>query len=491
MTANKDFLEFSSSVDVDKVMLIDDIWGSEAHALMLWKQGIIDIKTVKGLLRSLKKVEKAAKAGKFELKKELEDVHMNVEAFISKDVGDAIGGKLHTARSRNDQVLVDAKMHLRKGLLAIEVGIVNLEQELLDIAKKHKKTIMPGFTHTQHAQPISLGFWATAHANMLMRDLERLQGCYKRVNQCPLGACALAGTSLPIDREFTANLLGFDGVQKNALDIVSSRDFVIEALSCLAILSSNLSRLAEDLVIWSNPEFGFIVLDDAYCSGSSIMPQKKNPDAAELVRGRVGHVYGALVNILTLTKGLPMGYNRDFQEDKLPLWFAVSTVKASLKMMAGMIGTMEVNEDKMKASAMAGFAGATALANHLVVKHKLPFRKSHGVVKEAVKELSSGPDGQKDFSDLGLLAKMLNEKKVEVGEEELKHVLSAEGILEAQSSMGGTSPHEVDWMASELAVKLDKKNSTIKARAKKINAAKKLTEKVVDEVISKGKCSIF
>ncbi|MBN2518363.1 MAG: argininosuccinate lyase [Candidatus Altiarchaeota archaeon] len=486
--SKKDFLEFTTSIDLDRVIFLEDVWGSQAHAIMLAKQKIIEKNDLKGLLQWLEKAKNEFLAGNFRLDEELEDVHMNVEDFVKKGCGDEVGGKLHTARSRNDQVIVDTKLHLREEILKLQEGIIGLQKAFLKVAKGNEKTIMPGFTHMQHAQPMSFAFWATGYVSMLARDLERLQQAYDRVNINPLGACAMSGTSLPTDRTITTKLLGFREIHEHALDAVSSRDFIIETLADVAILASNLSKLAEELVLWSSYEFSFIEIDEAYCSGSSIMPQKRNPDVAELVRGRTGHMYGSLVNILTSTKGLPMGYNRDLQEDKLPLWYSITLMDSTLKILAKVIDSMKLNKARMGQYAATGFSGATALANYLVEKHKLSFRNSHGVIKKLVDELATRGG---TLENIDSVVEMLKVEGIKTRAKDIIDVINVEKILESQNSLGGTSPEEVSRMEEKLGRSIALGEGVLNESWIGINKAKKLTEDVIKKFLYGGELMDF
>ena len=310
--------DFTQSADADSRLVAYDIWGSQAHAIMLARCEIISGEDLRQILIWLRRAKEDYDNGSFILKPEKEDVHMNVESYLIDGAGIEYGGKLHTARSRNDQVLVDAHLYIREQILGTQAGLSRLCRVFLKIASNHAQTVMPGYTHMQHAQPISLGFWATAYVSMFFRDLKRLDAAYRLANMNPLGACAIAGTTFAIDRHLTTKLLGFDAVHTHALDVISSRDFIAETLFSLSLLMTNLSRLGEETIYWTTHEFGIAVLDDAYATGSSIMPQKKNPDVVELVRGRCGRVCGELLDLLTNLKGLPLGYSRDLQEDKRP-----------------------------------------------------------------------------------------------------------------------------------------------------------------------------
>lgn len=374
--------DFNSSIRFDKRMYRQDISGSIAHAKMLGKQGIIDTadseKIVEGLTEILSDIEN----GRVEFLIDAEDIHMNIEKLLTDKIG-AAGKRLHTGRSRNDQVALDIRMYLMDEIDEISEMVKALMEALVSLAKEHTQTIMPGYTHLQKAQPITLAHHLMAYFEMAKRDLSRLVDCKKRTNVMPLGSGALAGTTYPLDREFVANELGFDAVTMNSLDGVSDRDFVIELASCLSMIMMHLSRFSEELILWSSHEFSFVEMDDAYSTGSSIMPQKKNPDVAELIRGKTGRVYGHLMGLLTTMKGLPLAYNKDMQEDKEPIFDAVDTVKLCLPVFCDMITTMKINKDKMLKGAKGGFTNATDVADYLV-KKGMPFRDAHEVVGKLV-----------------------------------------------------------------------------------------------------------
>jgi len=380
---DKELEEFTESVSFDARLAIYDIQGSIAHAKMLAKCGIISEGEAERIIKGLEEIGEEIRAGKFKFRKELEDVHMNIEQALIERIGDT-GKKLHTARSRNDQVALDERLYLRDEITQINLALDALIEAFTDLSKRYKDIVMPGFTHLQHAQPVLFKWWCEAYIAMLARDKERFLDVRKRVNRLPLGACALAGTTLPIDREYVAKLLEFDAVLENTLDAVSDRDYIVETLACVAIGMMHLSRLCEELVLFSSWEFSFIELPDSLTTGSSIMPQKKNPDAAELVRGKTGRVYGALVSILTVMKGLPLTYNRDMQEDKEALFDALDTYKASLNICTKMIKELRLNERRVEEAAEAGFIQATYLAEYLVGKD-VPFREAHKVVGEVVR----------------------------------------------------------------------------------------------------------
>ena len=370
--------DFNSSIQFDQRLCREDLQGSMAHAKMLGDCGIISQKDAAAIQTGLEGILADVAAGKVEFTADNEDIHMNVETLLTQRIGEA-GKRLHTARSRNDQVAVDLRLYLRREIGEIIAGILDFQKALAEQAKAHQKTVMPGYTHLQRAQPISFAQHLLAYCQMLCRDVTRLEDCGRRMNQCPLGSGALAGTTYPIDRWQTARDLGFDAPMSNSLDGVSDRDYALELLSALSILMMHLSRLAEETILWCSWEFKFIELDDAYSTGSSIMPQKKNPDVAELVRGKTGRVYGDLMALLTAMKGLALAYNKDMQEDKEPVFDAVDTVKMCLPVFTGMIRTMRVLPGNMRAAAGHGFINATDCADYLT-KKVMPFRDAYTAV---------------------------------------------------------------------------------------------------------------
>ena len=369
--------DFNSSIHFDCRMFRQDIKGSSAHAAMLAKQGIIAEEEADNLINGLEGILSDLESGKLEFDMTAEDIHMFIEQELTARLGE-VGKKLHTARSRNDQVALDIRMYLRDEIEEIAEKINSLVLVITDKAEEYKKTIMPGYTHLQRAQPITFGHHLMAYAMMLLRDIDRLNDCKKRMNQSPIGACALAGTTYNTDRRFEAEKLGFDGICENSLDAVSDRDFCLELMSAFSILMMHLSRFSEEIILWSSWEFKFVELSDAFTTGSSIMPQKKNPDMAELVRGKTGRVYGDLFALLTTLKGLPLAYNKDMQEDKESVFDAVDTVKACLDVFKGMLEGLKANEANMKKAAGAGFINATDLADYLV-KKGLPFRSAYKI----------------------------------------------------------------------------------------------------------------
>ena len=426
---------YTASVDFDQRLWRADIAGSLAHAAMLGRQGIVGAQDVADIQRGLGEIAADIEAGRFEWKLELEDVHLNIEARLTQLVGDA-GKRLHTGRSRNDQVATDVRLWLRGEIDALALLLADMQRALVEVAAVNTATVMPGFTHLQVAQPVSFAHHLLAYVEMFARDAERLTDVRKRCNRLPLGAAALAGTSYPLDRESVAAELGFDGVCENSLDAVSDRDFAMEFLAFASITMVHVSRLAEELVLWMSQNFGFIDLADRYCTGSSIMPQKRNPDVAELARGKSGRVIGHLMGLITLMKGQPLAYNKDNQEDKEPLFDTVDTLAGTLRIMAEMVAGIVVKPAAMEAAARRGFATATDLADYLV-KKGLPFRDAHEVVAHAVK---LGLRRGIDLADLPLAE--LTALHPLIGDD-APGVLTLRGSLEARNVRGGTAPQQV------------------------------------------------
>lgn len=374
--------QFTASIRFDCELAYEDILGSLAHAAMLKHCEIISADECRQIQQGLKQIAKSVAAGDLTFHIEDEDIHMNIERLLSNRIGN-VAGKLHTARSRNDQVALDMHLYLRKQIVMIVDLLVQLQNTLIQMAEEHRDIIIPGYTHLQRAQPIYLAQHWLAYVSMFQRDIERLQNSWTRVNQSPLGACALTGTTLPTDRNFVAHELSFDGVYVNTLDAVSDRDFVIEFVATSSLIMMHISRMSEELILWSAQEFDFISFDDAYCTGSSIMPQKKNPDVAELGRGKTGRVYGALFSLLTLLKGLPLAYNKDLQEDKEPLFDVVKTLRQTLSIYSPLLASVKVNKESIGKAVDEGYLNATALAEYLV-QSGMPFRQAHEVVGKIV-----------------------------------------------------------------------------------------------------------
>jgi len=426
---------FTASVTFDQRLAPYDIAGSKAHAAMLTHVGILTEQECQQIIDGLDSILADIEKGQFEWSIALEDVHMNIEAALTERIGIA-GKKLHTGRSRNDQVATDIRLFMRDQLSLVLSELTRLQAGLLELANQHADTIMPGFTHLQVAQPVTFGHHLLAWFEMLKRDVDRFKDCAKRVNVMPLGAAALAGTSYPIDRDFTAKALGFSAPCANSLDGVSDRDFAIEFCAASALLMTHLSRFSEEIVLWSSAQFNFITLPDAFCTGSSIMPQKKNPDVPELVRGKVGRVNGHLISLLTLMKSQPLAYNKDNQEDKEPLFDTVDTVLGSLRAFADMVPNIEANKADMFAAAKQGFSTATDLADYLVGKG-LAFRDAHEVVGLAVR---LGSETSRDLSELSL-DELQNFSNVIASD--VFDVLTLEGSVSARDHFGGTAPNQV------------------------------------------------
>jgi len=426
---------FTASVGFDRRMYQQDIEGSIAHARMLNHCGVLSDADKDAILKGLEEIRLDIERGDFAWSVSLEDVHMNIEARLIDRIGDA-GKKLHTGRSRNDQVATDIRLYLRQEINLILAELQRLMQALVQLGEQHADTIMPGFTHLQVAQPITFGHHMLAWFEMLRRDHGRLEDCRNRMNQMPLGAAALAGTSYPINREFSAELLGFDKPTENSLDSVSDRDFAIEFTAAAALIMTHLSRFSEELVIWSSAQFDFVEISDAFCTGSSIMPQKKNPDVPELVRGKTGRISGHLISLLTLMKSQPLAYNKDNQEDKEPLFDTIDNLKGSLRVFADMIPEIQVNPESMLRAAKQGFATATDLADYLVRKG-VPFRDAHEIVGKAVRHcVNEGID----LPDLKI-TQLQNFSPV-IGED-VYQVLTLEGSVAARDHIGGTAPSQV------------------------------------------------
>jgi argininosuccinate lyase len=426
---------FTASVSFDQRMYKQDIAGSRVHARMLKKIGVLSNEDLLAILQGLDNIEKEIETGSFDWLVSREDVHMNIEARLTEMIGDA-GKRLHTGRSRNDQVATDIRLYLREQTVLVISEIKRLQQGLLELAENEADTIMPGFTHLQVAQPVTFGHHMLAWFEMLNRDTSRFEDCSERMNICPLGAAALAGTSYPIDREFTASELGFSAPAANSLDAVSDRDFAIEFCAAAALLMIHLSRMSEELVIWSSAQFNFINLPDRFCTGSSIMPQKKNPDVPELVRGKTGRVTGNLMSLLMLIKSQPLAYNKDNQEDKEPLFDSLDTVLGSLRVFADMVPAIECKQANMYAAARQGFSTATDLADYLVRKG-LPFRDAHEVVGKAV---AVALDKNVDLSELSLGDLQSFSEMIE---EDVTEALTLEGSVASRNHIGGTAPEQV------------------------------------------------
>ena len=448
--------EFQASISFDKRMYHEDIAGSIAHATMLAKCGIIAEADRDAIVGGLKESLASIESGEFSFDIALEDIHMNIEKRLTDAIGEA-GGRLHTARSRNDQVALDTHMYVRREIVNIEQLVIDMQQALVETAEKYSDVIMPGYTHLQRAQPILFSHHMMAYFSMLGRDFDRLKGCYERADIMPLGAGALAGTTFPIDREYVAAQLNFEAVYTNSLDAVSDRDYILEFLAAASILMMHLSRLSEEIILWCSREFSFIELDDAHCTGSSMMPQKKNPDVSELVRGKTGRVIGHLMAMLTTAKGLPLAYNKDLQEDKEGLFDTIDTVKFSLAVYAQMMRGMKVNKDNMCKAVSEDFSNATDLADYLV-KKGLPFRQAHEVAGKAVHFCIEQKKWLQDLTTAEFKALS------PLFEEDIREAIQPEICVKNRNSLGGTSYHQVD---TQIALAKDL-----------LSVQKKLTEQV-------------
>jgi argininosuccinate lyase len=437
---------FTASIGFDYRLYHHDINGSIAHATMLAKVGVLTDAERDQIITGLEEIRAEIVAGKFTWSVSLEDVHMNIEAVLTQRIG-ITGKKLHTGRSRNDQVATDIRLYLRDEIDAIAKELTRLQQGLLSVAEREADTIMPGFTHLQTAQPVTFGHHLLAWFEMLQRDYSRLIDCRKRMNYLPLGAAALAGTTYPIDRAYTAQLLGFDAPTENSLDSVSDRDFAIEFSSFAAILMMHMSRFSEELVLWTSSQFSFIDLPDRFCTGSSIMPQKKNPDVPELVRGKTGRVYGHLTALLTLMKSQPLAYNKDNQEDKEPVFDAIDTVKDCLRAFADMVPAILPRKEKMYEAAKRGFSTATDLADYLV-RRGVPFRDAHEIVGKSV---GYGVQTGKDLSEMTLAELQVFSTVIE---QDVFAVLTLEGSVAARNHIGGTAPNQVKAAVERAKVSL-------------------------------------
>jgi argininosuccinate lyase len=441
--------EINASIDFDRKLATQDIAGSKAHVAMLAHTGIVTNEDAEAILKGLDQVAAQIEAGTFTFSRALEDIHLNIESRLAEIVG-PVAGRLHTARSRNDQVAVDFRLWIRDTIDALDAQLADLQQALAEKALMHAGAVMPGFTHLQSAQPVTLGHHLLAYVEMLARDRGRLTDARRRLNESPLGAAALAGTSFPIDREMTAKALGFDRPTANSLDSVADRDFALETLAAAAICATHLSRFAEEIVLWTTPQFGFVRLSDAFSTGSSIMPQKRNPDAAELVRGKTGRIVGALIGLLTVMKGLPLAYSKDMQEDKEGAFDALQTLSLTLAATAGMVRDMTPDLKRMRAAAGAGYATATDLADWLVRTLKIPFREAHHIAGRivavaAVRGIALEKVPLVEMQDV--------EPRITA---EVYGVLTVERSVRSRASYGGAAPNNVRRQARRWLVRLAK-----------------------------------
>ncbi len=484
---DKKTAQFMSSLEDDYRIFEEDIDGTEAHDIMLFEQGVLSKEDLTKILASLEKLRREYQAGEVKIEPEFEDVHEFIEAYVIRDIGMKVGGKLHTGRSRNDQVVLDIRLRLRRELIEVAERILCLASVLLEKAERYKGIIMPLYTHTQQAQVGTLSHYLLAYVDVLLRDLQRLDSCYKRVNLSPLGAGPIGGTSIPIDRKRTASLLGFDGLMENSIDAVSSKDVEVETLSVLANLMSSLSRIAEDFILWSSSEFGYIELADEYSSTSSVMPQKKNPCSLELIRGRTGRVFGALNGILTMVKGLTTGYNRDLQETKHHLWIGLDTVKASLEILTGAIKTMEVNETNMQTRIKDGYVSALDLAERLVVEVGLPFREAHKLVGNLVREMITSGIKMSGLKPeiIEKVAEEVLKRRITVNEEFLRKVITAKHSLLNRKSLGSPNPTETERMLESRAATLKDYRECWSSKREALERSRKMLKETVKKYLSK------
>jgi len=472
--------QYSESITVDRPMFNHHIWGNQAHVIMLGYTGINTDEQTKNILIGLQEVRQQFESGKWDLQFQEEDVQMNVERFVINHMGMENGGRMHTTRSRNDQVVLDTKLFARAKLREVQTALCQLIETLLSRASTHTRTIMPGYTHTQHAQPMTYAYWLTNYAAVFLRDLRRLSASDRTLNTNPLGAGALTGTSFPIDRDLTTRLMGFDSVQEHCLDAVGNKDFNLEILAALAIMFSSLSRIAEEVIYGITQEFRTMLLDDSFAMGSSMMPQKKNPGVLELVRGRTGKMYGILMAMLTTMKALPSGYNRDYHEDKTTLMDSLTLSKDSLVVIRGVIETLQVDPRRMRSLVEDNFATATELANYLVRKHNIPFRQCHRIVGYVVGELAARG---KNFKDRETTRELVRSQGISVSDEDFENALDPEKVVENQNSRGGTSSREVTRMIQAMQRELDSAQAVLSARIAVEHEAHEKTRAIALEIL--------
>ena len=482
--------KFLSGKDIiyDAELIQFDIYGNIAHNLMLNKIGVISDKEIKEILMALKKIHEDWKSGKFTLLQELEDVHMNIEHAVTEQIGPEIGGKMHLARSRNDQILVDLRLYMRDEIISIQKLILDLVLVLIEKAEANIETLYIGYTHQQQAQPITFAHWCMAHVDTVFRDLERLAQTYQRVNVNPLGAGAIAGTSWPIDRQYTTELLGFDGLQENTLDVISSRgEYEAELVSNFTFIMTHLGRIAEDIIIGTTSEFGYITLSDSYATGSSIMPQKKNPDAAELIRAKVGVVNGNFLKILSILKGLPSGYCRDHQELKGALFSSIETVKLSIKVLTGLLSTMQLNMEKIENQVQDNFIIATELVDLLIKEYKIPFRTAYTIIGNLVKDFFKENNKKPSEITPEILmnyVKTSSNQEILISSEKIKKAIDPLETIKRRSHVGGPAPQEEQRMIQDRKKKLEGVKGKILQNERKIEETINNLMKIVEKKVS-------
>lgn len=466
---DKSIINWTESVTIDSNLVVEDIWGSMAHVTMLGCQGIIPHTAAAAILPALLKFQDEFINKQWALGYEQEDVHMNVEARLIKEVGMDFGGRMHTCRSRNDQVPLDSKLYTRKRLLELRERVVKIVESFLGKADKHLEDVMVSYTHVQHAQPVSVSYWLSHYAAIFLRDLERLKRAYDVTDQNPLGSGAIAGTSFPIDRNLTTKLLGFQKVHLHGMDATSSRDFMLETVSSIATLQSTLSRLAEEFIFWSSYEFRTLTLDDGFAMGSSMMPQKKNPGVLELIRGRSGRINGLLVAAFTLMKGLPSGYNRDFHEDKEILVESLNLINRAVEVVPPMIQSTTINLERMNDLAFENFANATEIANYLVSKHNVPFREAHHVVGSLVGDLYRKKENFRNFE--ACYDHIVNKNNIKASREDIQRILDPKSVMTTYNSLGGTGPRAVAEILKAFHHELEQHEKVLKEDKKRVDSA--------------------
>jgi argininosuccinate lyase len=472
--------QYSESITVDRPMFNENIWGNEAHTIMLAYCDIITDDQCRNILKALQEIKVDFKEKKWDLQLQEEDLQMNVERYVIDASGIENGGRMHTTRSRNDQVPTDTKLFAREQLIRVIDILLTFINQLLTQAEEHTETIMPGYTHTQHAQPITYAYWLSHYAVMFHRDVQRLMSSLSTLDQNPLGAGALTGTSFPIDRKLTTRLLGFEGIQVHALDAVGAKDTTLELLADFAILFSSMSRLADEIIYGITYEFNTMVLDDGFSMGSSMMPQKKNPGVLELVRGRTGKMYGILMHLLTTIKGLPSGYNRDYHEDKTTVVDALTLSYDTINLMEGVMETLTIKPERMKYLVQQNFATATELANYLVRNHDIPFRLCHRIVGFVVGQLV---EEGKNFTDKERTKELLAEKEINISDEDYEAVLNPECVIRNYTSLGGVAPKEVTRMIVEIKEQCNNSKKALSLVVSRIDHAKSETRQLVTAIL--------
>lgn len=473
-------LDYTQTTDIDEKMLREDIIGSVAHVIMLCNTEIIPASDGRTILKILLQLLDRAELGNVTLKKEYEDVHLNIETIVIKEIGLEAGGKMHTARSRNDQVVTDTRLYVRKQVLDLCEKIINFSNTLISLAENHSETLMLGYTHSQAAQPISYAFWLSSYASMFIRDVGRLLNSYSTVNQNPLGACALAGTSFPIDRQLTTTLLGFDQVLWHALDATSSRDFVLEVASALSISMSNVSKLCEEIVVWSSFEYGLIEVSDTFATGSSIMPQKKNPVVAELGRARAGVVFGSLMELLTVVKGISQGYSCDLQQDKPALWRAMDVTLFTFSILHSQMASIKYHADRAKTACWRSFSTATEIANYLVKQKEESFRIAYQITGEIIKELI---EENKTLEDTEKLRELLLKRGIDVQSDQIAEIVDPLEVIKRQKSIGSTGPESVLVTLNKLKSELNKLEKIVVEKNEHINTSVARTLRIANDFI--------